>query len=222
LQQVELQLERHLRLEVHRPPRFDRLAQDVARIPRDRLAVVFEVGDADHGVVLPTRPQRAVVEHRVDVVQAHVELRPGDGKDLAVVAQRVHTDAERGPAQGHQVSEEVLAAFDAVQVRIQEAQPLARRVHVRPVASPARARPKSRTVGFAESIALDDLERDPYPLYARLRDDEPVAWVPAVQLWLVTRWDDVRTVDLTPELFTAATDPSTLNRTMGTNMLGSE
>ena len=49
-------------------------------------------------------------------------------------------------------------------------------------------------MGFAESIALDDLERDPYPLYARLRDDEPVAWVPAVQLWLVTRWDDVRTV----------------------------
>jgi cytochrome P450 len=77
-------------------------------------------------------------------------------------------------------------------------------------------------VGFAETITLDELERDPYPAYARLRDEEPVAWVPAVQLWLVTRWDDVRTVDLSPDLFTAATEPSTLNRTMGTNMLGSE
>jgi cytochrome P450 len=75
---------------------------------------------------------------------------------------------------------------------------------------------------FGEQITLEELERDPYPIYARLRDEEPVAWVPAVQLWLVTRYEDVRAVDLSPELFTAATDPSTLNRTMGVNMLGSE
>ncbi len=75
---------------------------------------------------------------------------------------------------------------------------------------------------FGESITLDELERDPYPIYARLRDEEPVAWVPAVQLWLVTRYDDARAVDLAPEVFTGETDPSTLNRTMGKNMLGSE
>jgi cytochrome P450 len=76
------------------------------------------------------------------------------------------------------------------------------------------------TVG--DSITLEELERDPYPTYERLREEEPVSWVPAVQLWLVTRHDDVRAVDLDPETFTAATDPSTLNRTMGVNMLGSE
>jgi cytochrome P450 len=76
------------------------------------------------------------------------------------------------------------------------------------------------TVG--ESVTLAELERDPYPVYARLRDEEPVSWVPAVQLWLVTRHDDVRAVDLAPDVYTAATDPSTLNRTMGQNMLGSE
>jgi cytochrome P450 len=76
------------------------------------------------------------------------------------------------------------------------------------------------TVG--DTITLEELERDPYPAYARLRDEEPVSWVPAVQLWLVTRFEDVRHVDLTPEVFTAATEPSTLNRTMGVNMLGSE
>ena len=75
---------------------------------------------------------------------------------------------------------------------------------------------------LGETITLDALERDPYPIYARLREDEPVAWVPAVQLWLVTRHDDVRHVDLMPDVFTADTDPSTLNRTMGRNMLGSE
>ena len=76
------------------------------------------------------------------------------------------------------------------------------------------------TIG--ESITLDDLETDPYPIYARLRDEEPVAWVPAVELWLVTRFEDVQRVDQSPDVFTAETDPSTLNRTMGKNMLGSE
>jgi hypothetical protein len=75
---------------------------------------------------------------------------------------------------------------------------------------------------IGEGITLEALERDPYPIYARLRDEEPVSWVPAVQLWLVTRYDDVRHVDLNPDVFMAATDPSTLNRTMGVNMLGSE
>jgi cytochrome P450 len=77
-------------------------------------------------------------------------------------------------------------------------------------------------MSVGEQITLEELERDPYPAYARLRDEEPVSWVPAVQLWLVTRYGDVRHVDLTPEFFTAATEPSTLNRTMGVNMLGSE
>jgi cytochrome P450 len=77
-------------------------------------------------------------------------------------------------------------------------------------------------VTFGETITLEDLEGDPYPIYERLRSEEPVSWVPAVGLWLVTRWDDVYVVDHHPELFTAATDPSTLNRTMGVNMLGSD
>jgi cytochrome P450 len=76
------------------------------------------------------------------------------------------------------------------------------------------------TVGSA--ISVEDLDRDPYSIYARLREEEPVSWVPAVGLWLVTRFDDVKHVALTPQVYTAATDPSTLNRTMGVNMLGME
>jgi cytochrome P450 len=76
------------------------------------------------------------------------------------------------------------------------------------------------TVG--STITLEELERDPYPAYERLRDEEPVSFVPAVGLWLVTRHDDVKQVATDPATFTAATDPSTLNRTMGVNMLGME
>ena len=49
------------------------------------------------------------------------------------------------------------------------------------------------TDDVGEQITLEELERDPYPIYARLRDEEAVSWVPAVQLWLVTRYEDVRT-----------------------------
>jgi cytochrome P450 len=77
-------------------------------------------------------------------------------------------------------------------------------------------------MSIGETVTVEELERDPYPIYARLRAEEPVSWVESVGLWLVTRWDDVRTVDLSPDLFTAETEPSTLNRTFGKNLLGSE
>ena len=76
------------------------------------------------------------------------------------------------------------------------------------------------TLGTA--ITVEELERDPYPAYERLRAEEPVSWVESVGLWLVTRWDDVQQVIKSPAVFTAETEPSTLNRTFGKNLLGSE
>src|SRR5437763_2552082 len=76
------------------------------------------------------------------------------------------------------------------------------------------------TIGATSTVA--ELEADPYPIYARLREEEPVSWVESVGLWLVTRWDDVHSVDRTPELFTGETEPSTLRRTFGPNLLASE
>jgi cytochrome P450 len=72
------------------------------------------------------------------------------------------------------------------------------------------------------SVAVEDLERDPYPVYERLREEEPVSWVESVGLWLVTRWDDVNAVDKSPAVFTAETEPSTLKRTFGPNLLAAE
>jgi cytochrome P450 len=80
----------------------------------------------------------------------------------------------------------------------------------------------SPVTAIGSSIGVEELERDPYPAYERLRADEPVSWVESVGLWLVTRWDDVNHVVKTPDVFTAETEPSTLNRTFGKNLLGSE
>jgi cytochrome P450 len=37
---------------------------------------------------------------------------------------------------------------------------------------------------------------DPFPLYRRLRDEEPAHWSPALKAWVLTRYDDVKRVCL--------------------------
>jgi cytochrome P450 len=40
--------------------------------------------------------------------------------------------------------------------------------------------------------SVEQLEEDPYPFLARLRDEAPVAFVPSLELWLLTCFDDVK------------------------------
>jgi len=77
-------------------------------------------------------------------------------------------------------------------------------------------------LSVGSEIGVAQLEADPYPIYEQLRAEAPVCHVDSVGLWLVTRWDDVQHVDKSPDLFTGETEPSTLNRTFGKNLLGSE
>ena len=39
------------------------------------------------------------------------------------------------------------------------------------------------------AVTLEDLERNPHPVLARLREREPVSWVPVLRGWVVTRRD---------------------------------
>src|SRR3954453_12902858 len=77
-------------------------------------------------------------------------------------------------------------------------------------------------LSVGSEISVAQLEADPYPIYEQLRAEQAVCFVESVGLWLVTRWDDVQYVDKSPDLFTGETEPSTLNRTFGKNLLGSE
>jgi cytochrome P450 len=70
-----------------------------------------------------------------------------------------------------------------------------------------------------DSITLEDLEADPHTILAELREQAPAVNVPSIDMWLVTRWDDVVHVCQSPELFTAHTDPSWLRECLGENML---
>jgi cytochrome P450 len=71
-------------------------------------------------------------------------------------------------------------------------------------------------------ISLEELENDPYPVYARLRESEPVAWVDALRMWYVTRYSDVEAVLLDTDLFTTVSEHSTIFDTFGEHMLTSE
>lgn len=71
----------------------------------------------------------------------------------------------------------------------------------------------------AADITLAMLEDDPYPIFAALQQHEPVAFVPSLDMWLVTRWDDVVYVCEHPELFRSNTEPSWLRECLGENML---
>lgn len=43
----------------------------------------------------------------------------------------------------------------------------------------------------ASTITIDALESDPFPIYVRLRRDEPLISVPAANCWFATRWKDI-------------------------------
>ncbi len=70
-------------------------------------------------------------------------------------------------------------------------------------------------VDFVGGITIDDLERDPYPIYARLRAEAPVAYIPAIDLWLVTRWADVEYVGTHPEIFSAELADTPIDASFG-------
>jgi cytochrome P450 len=44
-------------------------------------------------------------------------------------------------------------------------------------------------VTLGAEVGLEDLERDPHPVLAHLREHGPVSWIPALDGWLVTRHD---------------------------------
>jgi cytochrome P450 len=56
---------------------------------------------------------------------------------------------------------------------------------------------------FARAVTVEQLHEDPYPVYARLRREAPVCFIPPVGLWLVTRYDDVKYAARQPDEFAA-------------------
>lgn len=69
------------------------------------------------------------------------------------------------------------------------------------------------------SMRISTLSINPYPTYARLLADEPIAWAPEIQMWVAARRADVQQILADTETFTVLSPKSLLRRILGRNML---
>jgi cytochrome P450 len=78
-----------------------------------------------------------------------------------------------------------------------------------------------RTAAFplGAAVTLAQLEADPHPVLARLREHEPVSWLPALGGWLVCRRDLAMGVMRDAETFTVDDPRFSTGRVVGPSML---
>ncbi|OED39730.1 cytochrome [Chromatiales bacterium (ex Bugula neritina AB1)] len=77
----------------------------------------------------------------------------------------------------------------------------------------------TKTIPVDEEITLAQLDTDPYPIYQRLRKENPVLHVKAARRTMLTKAEDTRFVKATPDLF-STNDPSTpMKRAMWSHTL---
>ncbi len=69
------------------------------------------------------------------------------------------------------------------------------------------------------NIDMTELWHDPYPTWMRLQKDHPVAFVPVMDRYLVTRSADIRHIEAHPEIFSSEEEGSLMIRAMGQNMM---
>lgn len=70
---------------------------------------------------------------------------------------------------------------------------------------------------FLESISPQQLFDDPYPVYERLRKEAPVAYIPQLRTYWITRYDDVAKVVAEEDGWATSTgvEGHPLRRTLG-------
>ncbi len=69
------------------------------------------------------------------------------------------------------------------------------------------------------AVTLDQLDLDPHPALAALREREPVSWLPALEGWLVTRYDLAVHVMRDAETFTVEDPRFSTAQVVGPSML---
>jgi cytochrome P450 len=69
------------------------------------------------------------------------------------------------------------------------------------------------------AVTLEQLDQDPHPLLARLREREPVSWLPALDGWLVTRHDLATAVMRDSATYTVDDPRFSTRKVVGPSML---
>src|SRR5215213_1966814 len=92
-----------------------------------------------------------------------------------------------------------------------------RRNRAAPCTAACMTRADEFPIGAAATLA--ELEADPHPLLARLREHEPVSWLPPLGGWLVTRRDLAMQVMRDPAAFTVDDPRFSTGQVVGPSML---
>ena len=74
-------------------------------------------------------------------------------------------------------------------------------------------------IGLGERMDLAELWDDPYPAYKAMLAQEPVCWVPKANRYLVTRFEDIHTIEANPEIYSSEEPDSLMIKVMGTTMM---
>ena len=69
------------------------------------------------------------------------------------------------------------------------------------------------------TVTLEQLDGDPHPVLARLREHEPVSWIESLDGWLVTRYDLVLAAMRDPDTFTVDDPRFSTGQVIGPSML---
>lgn len=64
------------------------------------------------------------------------------------------------------------------------------------------------STNWLNEITIEQLETDPYPIFAQLRHEAPIAWVPALGSWLVSTWKYCWDIACDSKNFAGGTDPA--------------
>ena len=72
------------------------------------------------------------------------------------------------------------------------------------------------------SVTVEQLDTDPHPVLAQLREREPVSWLPALGAWFVTRRDLALHVVRTPAAFTVDDPRFSTAQVVGRSMLSTD
>lgn len=75
---------------------------------------------------------------------------------------------------------------------------------------------------IGHEITLAELDRNPYPAFARLREREPISWIAALNMWYIVGYEDVRTALLDTTRLTTVSAQSTIFDTFGAHILTTE
>jgi len=69
------------------------------------------------------------------------------------------------------------------------------------------------------SVQMSQQYINPYPMFESMLAREPISWVDEIDMWYVTRRDDVLRILADTDMFTVVSDKSMMRQAMGYNML---